>query len=66
MDFTALLTGLKEEFDSAQSPRLVVPGFDVDFDVDVKQHLLITDHTNRGFGCNGTAPDDMKHDGTTL
>ena len=27
---------------------------------------LIVDHTNRGFRCNWTVPDDMKHDGTAL
>ena len=41
-------------------------GFDVHFDVDAKQHILIVDHTNRGFGGYETVPDDMVHDGTAL
>ncbi len=44
----------------------VSPGFDVHFDAYAKQHLLIVDHTNRGFGGHETIPDDMKHDGTAL
>jgi len=43
-----------------------VAGFDVGFDAYAKQHLPIVDHTDRVFRRNGTVPDDMGHDGTTL
>ena len=40
--------------------------FDVGFDVDVPPQQVTTHHTNRGFGGQGTVPDDMGHDGTAL
>ena len=40
--------------------------FDVHFDVYVKQHLLIVDHIDRGFGARRTVLNDMEHDGTAL
>jgi len=44
----------------------VFADFDVEFDAYAKQHLPIVDHTDRGFHCNETVPDDMGHDGTVL
>ncbi|MFC1916615.1 hypothetical protein ACFLX1_00570 [Chloroflexota bacterium] len=40
--------------------------FDVGFVVYRESHVQTVDHTNRGFGCHGTVPDDMKHDGTVV
>ena len=51
---------------TAQSPRLAVASFDVDFDVDVSPQRVTTHHNNRGFGGRGTAPNDMGHYGTAL
>lgn len=39
---------------------------DVDSDVDVPPHQFTANHTNRGSGAHGTAPNDMGHDGTAL
>ena len=41
-------------------------GFDVHFDVDVPPQRVTTNHTNRGFGGQGTVPGDMGHDGKAL